>query len=63
MAAGLFGLTTHLGEPGEVVDDGGGAALDLHQRDLILSCHQDVLLMVEHGGQVHTPGEMRGLNI
>lgn len=41
------------------MDDRGGAALDLHQRDLIFSCHQDVLLVVEHSGQVHTPNEMR----
>lgn len=63
MSTGSFGLTAHLGEPGEVVDYGGGAALDLHQGDLILGCHQDVVLVVEHGGQVHTPEEMRGLNI
>lgn len=54
---GVFGPTTDLGKPGEVVDDGGGAAIDLHQRDLVLSRHQDVVLLVEHSGQVHTPGE------
>lgn len=41
------------------MDDRGGAALDLHQGDLIFSRHQDVLLVVEHCGQVHTPNEMR----
>lgn len=55
----VFWLTAHLGKPREVVDNRGGAALDLHQRDLIFSCHQDVLLVVEHCGQVHTPNEMR----
>lgn len=52
-------MTAHLGKPRKVVDDRGGAALDLHQRDLIFRCHQDVLLVVEHSGQVHTPNEMR----
>ncbi|KAF3846770.1 hypothetical protein F7725_003848 [Dissostichus mawsoni] len=44
-------LTVHLCKPEEVLDDGGGAALDLHQRDLIFSRHQDVLLVVENSRQ------------
>lgn len=49
---------TDLGKPKEVVDDGGGAALDLHQWDLIFSRHQDVFLVVEHSSQVHAPNEI-----
>lgn len=37
----------------KVLGDGGGAGDDLHQRDLIFSCHQDALLVVEHSGQVN----------
>lgn len=48
-------LTVHLGKPMKVLGDGGGAAVDLHQRDLIFSRHQDVLLVVEHSSQVHAP--------
>lgn len=39
----------------EVLGDGGGAGVDLHQRDLIFSCHQDALLVEEHSSQVHAP--------
>lgn len=52
-------LTYHLGKPRKVVGDGGGAALDLHQWDLIFSCNQDVFLVVEHSSQVHAPNEIR----
>lgn len=51
-------MTVHLGKPRKVVGDRGGAAVDLHQRDLIFSGHQDVLLVVEHSGQVHAPNEI-----
>lgn len=51
-------LTVHLGKPKEVVSDGGGAALDLHQWELIFSCQQDVFLVVEHCCQVHAPNEI-----
>lgn len=37
--------------------DGGGAALDLHQRNLVFSCHQDAVFVVEDSGQVHSPDE------
>lgn len=47
-------VTAHLREPKKIMGDGGGAALDLNQRDLVFSCHQDVVFLVEHGGQVHT---------
>lgn len=50
-------VTGHLGKPEEVVGDGGGAALDLHEWNLIFSCQQDVVLVVEHGCQVHAPNE------
>lgn len=50
-------LTVHLGKPKEVVGDGGGAALDLHKWDLIFSCQQDVVLVVEDGCQVNAPNE------
>ena len=52
-------LTVYLCKPEEVLDDGGGAALDLHQRDLIFSRHQDVLLVVENSRQVHTPNKTK----
>lgn len=55
-------LTAHLGKPRKVVGDGGGAALDLHQWDLIFSCHQDVFLVVEHSSQVHTPNEINEMD-
>ncbi len=42
--------------------DGGGAALDLHQWDLIFSCHQDVFLVVEHSSQVHAPNEINEMD-
>ena len=45
----------HLGKPKKVLGDGGGAALNLHQWDLIFSGHQDVLLVIEHSSQVHAP--------
>lgn len=45
----------HLGKPKEVMGDGGGAALDFHQWELIFSCQQDVFLVVEHRCQVHSP--------
>lgn len=48
-------VTVHLGKPKEVLGDGGGAALDLHQWDLIFGCDQDVILVVEHSRQVHPP--------
>jgi len=48
-------VTVYLGKPKEVLGDGGGAALDLHQWDLIFGCHQDVFLVVEHSRQVHAP--------
>lgn len=51
------GASAHLSEPKKIMGDGGGAALDLYQRDLVFTCHQDVVVLVEHGGQVHTPGE------
>lgn len=35
--------------------DGGAAALDLYQRDLVFSRHQDVVFVVEDSGQVHSP--------
>lgn len=47
----------HLRKPKEVLGDGGGAALDLHQRDLFFRRHQDVFLVVEHSCQVHAPNE------
>lgn len=50
-------LTVYLGKPEKVLGDGGGAALDLHQWDLIFSGHQDVFLVVEHSSQVHAPNE------
>lgn len=51
-------LTIHLSKPKEVLSDGGGAALDLHQRDLIFSCHQDAVFVVEYSRQVYTPEEI-----
>lgn len=48
----------HLGKPKKVLGDGGGAALDLYQWDLIFSSHQDVFLVVEHSSQVHTPNNV-----
>lgn len=54
----LYLQTVHLGKPEEVMDDGGGAALDLHQWDLIFSCHQDVFLVVKHSCQVHAPKQV-----
>jgi len=48
----------HLGKPKEVMSDGGRAALDLHKWDLIFSCDQDVLLVVEYSCQVYTPDEI-----
>lgn len=45
----------HLSKPQEVLGDGGGAALDLHQWDLIFCRHQDVVLVVENSCQVHAP--------
>lgn len=51
-------MTAHLGKPKEVLSDGGGAALDLHQRDLIFSCHQDVVFVVEYCRQIYTPEEI-----
>lgn len=51
-------LTVHLGKPKEVMSDGGRAAMDLHQWDLIFSCHQDVFFVVEHSCQVHAPNEI-----
>lgn len=47
----------YLGKPKKVLGDGGGAALDLHQRDLIFTRHQNVFLVVEYSRQVHTPDE------
>lgn len=46
-------MTANLGKPKEVLGDGGGAALDFHQWELIFCCHQDVVFVVEHGSQVH----------
>lgn len=51
----VFQNGVYLGKPKKVVGDGGGAALDLHQWDLIFSRHQDVFLVVEHSSQVHAP--------
>lgn len=51
------GTIAHLSEPKKILRDGGGAALDLYQRDLVFSCHQDVVFVVEDSGQVHSPGE------
>lgn len=51
------GASAHLSEPKKIMGDGGGAALDLYKRDLVFTCHQDVVFLVEHGGQVHTPDE------
>lgn len=51
-------LTAHLGKPRKVVGDGGGAALDLHEWDLIFSCNQDVFLVVEHSSQVRAPNNV-----
>lgn len=51
-------LMVHLGKPKEVLGDGGGAALDLHQWELIFSCQQDVFLVVAHCCQVYAPNEI-----
>lgn len=50
-------MSAHLSEPKKVMGDGGGAALNLYQRDLVFSCHQNVVFVVEHSGHVHTPDE------
>lgn len=52
-----IGMTAHLSEPKKIMGDGGGAALDLYQRDLVFSCHQDVVFVVEDSGQIHSPDE------
>lgn len=33
------GASAHLSEPKKIIGDGGGAALDLYQRDLVFTCH------------------------
>lgn len=48
-------LIANLGKPKEVLSDGGGAALDLHQWELVICCDQDVFHFVEHSCQVYTP--------
>lgn len=55
--------TGHLSKPQEVLGHGGGAALDLHQRDLVLRRQQDVVLVVEDGGQVHAPEGLKQLEV
>lgn len=55
--AACVGTTVHLSKPKKIMGDGGGAALDLHQRNLVFSCHQDAVFVVEDSGQVHSPDE------
>lgn len=55
--AACIAMTAHLSEPKKIMGDGGGAALDLYQRDLVFSCHQDVVFVVEDSGQIHSPDE------
>lgn len=52
------GKIAHLSKPRKVMDDWSGAALNLHQRDLVFCSHKDVVLVVEHSGQIHTPNEI-----
>lgn len=51
------GTTAHLSQPKKIMGDGGGAALDLYQRNLVFRGNQDVVFVVEDSGQVHSPDE------
>lgn len=51
-------MSVYLGEPQEVLHKGAGVGIfDLHDGNLVLRSHQHVVVSVEYGCQVETPGK------
>lgn len=52
----------YLGKPEEVLHEGNREGiLNLHDWNLILSCHQNVVVPVEYGGDIETSGRDKTL--
>lgn len=48
----------HLGKPEEVLHEGAGVRIfNLHNRNLVLGSHQNIVISVEYGCQIETSGK------
>lgn len=56
----IFYLSLYLGKPQEVLQERARVRIfNLHNRDLVLRCHQHIIISVEYGCQIETSGKQQ----